>query len=316
MAPNLVVGDTSTEPDIFAYDRLTGTTTLVSVDSAGNLLGGGSSWPAISGDGRYVAFCSWAWLVPEDSNNVSDVFVRDRVAGTTTRVSVDSAGNEGDQMCDSTAITPDGRYVAFWSHATNLVAGDTNGFWDVFRHDRTTGTTTRVSVDSAGNQMDTEDIRTWIHPAISSDGRYVAFGAEAANLVTGDTNGVADIFVRDVVAGTTERVSIDGAGAQGDGASEYPAISADGRYVAFSSSASNLVAGDTNGAPDIFVHDRTTGSTTRVSVDSAGNQQELELQPVDFGRRALRGVSNRGTTPSCSPISAGEMSSFTTGQPG
>ncbi len=197
-------------------------------------------------------------------------------AGTTTRVSVDSAGGQANDFSGAapsisvdTSISADGRFVVFQSDATNLVAGDTNGASDVFVHDRQTGTTTRVSVDSAGHEA-TGLYPASGDPAISADGRFVAFDSNATNLVAGDTNSAYDIFVHDRQTGTTTRVSVDSAGNQANGYD--PSLSADGRFVAFTSGASNLVAGDTNGASDVFVHDRQTGTTTRVSVDSAGWQ--------------------------------------------
>jgi Tol biopolymer transport system component len=283
-----------------------GTTTRVSVDSLGNQGNGGSIGPAISADGRYVAFESTASdLVPGDTNAQMDIFVHDRQTGETALVSVDSAGNKGNSHSWSAAISADGRYVAFYSVASNLVVGDTNyfcGFYpytdncaDVFVHDRETGVTERVSVDSAGNEGNSGSNR----PAISADGRYVAFKSDATNLVAGDSNNFCyrghegfdgpdncpDIFVHDRQTGETALVSVDSAGNKGNNWSDMPAISADGRHVAFRSYASNLVAGDTNNVcdtdyddvhddncPDIFVHDRQTGETTVVSVDSVGNQ--------------------------------------------
>ncbi|MDP9237921.1 MAG: hypothetical protein M3P30_11100 [Chloroflexota bacterium] len=182
-------------------------------------------------------------------------------SGTTERVSLDSAGAQGNEASGGSSISADGRYVAFASLASNLVPGDTNDNPDVFVHDRITGVTERMSVDSAGVR------------SISADGRYVAFDSFASNLVPGDTNGTGDVFVHDRLTGATERVSVDSAGAQGnDDSSGRLSISADGRYVAFFSQASNLVPGDTNDNPDVFVHDRITGVTERMSVDSAGNQ--------------------------------------------
>jgi Tol biopolymer transport system component len=255
-----------------------GTTERASVDGDGNQANGASGALAISADGRYVAFESWASnLVPGDTNycpqwgqpSCSDIFVRDRQTGATTRVSVDSAGAEGNGLSWlSAAISADGRYVAFESFASNLVAEDTNGSSDIFVHDRQTGLTERVSVDSADNQASGNSYS----PAISADGRYVAFESWAGNLVVGDTNGVVDVFVHDRQTGATQLVSVDTAGIQGNGTSYEPAISADGRYIAFWSRASNLVPQDTNTAIDVFVHDRQTGATERVSVDSAGNQ--------------------------------------------
>ena len=216
-------------------------------------------------------------LVPGDTNGECDIFVHDRQTGTTERVNVDSDGNEGNDQSDFPAISADGRYVAFWSRASNLVAGDTNEEYDVFLRDRQTGTTERVSVDSDGNEANSRSLFS----AISADGRYVAFASDASNLVAGDTNEEYDVFLRDRQTGTTERVSVDSGGSQSDGRSCTPRISADGRYVAFWSEASNLVAGDTNNfcgaegddnCADVFVRDRQTGTTERVSVDSAGNE--------------------------------------------
>ena len=242
--------------------------TRVSVDSSGTQANNDSIHvPYISADGRYVAFESDASnLVPNDTNGVSDIFVHDITTGATTRVSVDSSGNQGNSSSFFPSFSADGRYVAFASDATNLVAGDTNGARDIFLHDRTTSATTRVSVDSTGTQGNGSSY----YPSISSDGRYVVFYSTASNLVAGDSNGVHDVFVHDRTTGITTRVSVDSSGTQANGISTYPFISADGRYVAFESDASNLVAGDTNGRFDIFVHDRTTGATTRVSVDSSG----------------------------------------------
>ncbi len=268
-ASNLVTGDTNGRTDIFVHDFQTGETVRVSVDSSGNESNRKSEFPSISSNGRYVAFSSYANnLVTGDTNGVSDVFVHDLQTGETARVSVDSSGNEGNSYSGSPSISSDGRYVAFSSYASNLVTGDTNGNWDVFVHDLQTGETVRVSVDSSGNEGNSDSY----DPSISSDGRYVAFVSDASNLVTGDTNGVRDIFVHDLQTGETVRVSVDSSGNEGNSDSYSPSISSDGRYVAFESDASNLVTGDTNGIFDIFVHDLQTGETVRVSVDSSGNE--------------------------------------------
>ena len=228
-----------------------------------------SAMPTISADGRYVAFGSGAGnLVPGDTNGWDDVFVRDRQTGATERVSVSSTGTQANGISLVSVISADGRYVAFFSDADNLVTGDTNGTADVFVHDLQTGLTERVSVSSAGAQGNGESYG----PAISADGRYVAFFSLSIDLVTGDTNDVADIFVHDRVSGVTERVTVDSSEAQANDFSWDCAISADGRHVAFQSSAGNLVAGDTNGSDDIFVRDLDDGTTQRVSVDGAGAQ--------------------------------------------
>ncbi len=189
--------------------------------------------------------------------------------GTTERVSVDSSGAQANDKSEIPSTSGDGRYVAFQSYATNLVADDTNGTSDVFVRDRLTGATERVSVDSSGAQ----GASTSLEPSISADGRYVAFRSLANNLVAGDTNGELDIFVRDRLTGVTDLVSVDNSGAQANDWSFEPSISTGGRYVAFRSDASNLVSGDTNGTPDIFVRDRLTAVTERVSVvHSSGDQ--------------------------------------------
>ncbi len=196
-----------------------------------------------------MAFQSFATnLVSGDTNGQLDVFVHDRQSGATERVSVDS-GNNGSYAY---SISADGRCVAFSSDANNLVSGDTNGDSDVFVHDRQSGATERVSVDSAGAQGNLDSNS----PSISADGRYVAFWGWASNLVSGDTNATADVFVHDRQNGATERVSVKSAGAQGNGRSDDPSISADGRCVAFHSWATNLVSGDTNATEDVFVRDR------------------------------------------------------------
>jgi Tol biopolymer transport system component len=244
----------------------------VSVDSAGTEGNSDSLYrPSISADGRYVAFRSNASnLVVGDTNNAWDIFVHDRQSGLTERVNIDSAGAEVNVDSSDPSISADGRYVAFRSYASNLVAGDTNGYADVFVHDRQTGLTERVSVSSAGTQGDEESVG----PSISADGRYVAFWSRASNLVADDTNGHYDIFVHDRQTGQTQRVSVDSTGAQSNDSSHSLSISADGRYVAFTSDASNLVAADTNEERDVFVHDRLTGQTERVSVDSMGVQAD------------------------------------------
>jgi Tol biopolymer transport system component len=272
-ASNLVADDTNERIDVFVHDRKTGETTRVSVDSTGTQANGRSDEPAISADGRYVAFVSVANnLVADDTNDSQDVFVHDRESGETTLVSVDSTGTQANGFSGQPAISADGRYVAFYSFASNLVADNTNDTFDVFVHDRERGETTRVSVDSTGTQANGFSSV----PAISADGRYVAFRSDASNLVEDDTNGLGDVFVHDRLTGATTRVSVDSTEVQANDSSRDPAISADGRYVAFRSGASNLVADDANGKDDIFVHDRLTGETTRVSVDSTGVQANDE----------------------------------------
>lgn len=266
-----VAGDNNTSHDVFLRDTQTATTSRISVDSAeiGANLGGLN--PSVSSDAHFVAFDSLSDnLVTGDENVTWDTFVRDTQLGLTTRISVSSAGIEGNNTSKKASISSNGQYVAYASRASNLVADDGNAVSDIFVRDRTAGTTSRISLDSDDNQGndDSEDA------AISGDGRYVAYRSDATNLVVGDGNGVSDIFVRDRDTGTTKRVSMDTAGLQANAASDTPAISGDGRYIAFRSSASNLVADDTNGLDDIFVHDQVAGTTIRVSLDAVGTQAD------------------------------------------
>lgn len=270
-ATNLVAGDMNGKADIFLHDRLTGATTLVSVSPTGEIaLGGASLSPSISADGRIVAFDSEAKnLVAGDTNNLEEIFVRDLAAGATELVSVSLTGGSANNNSYQASISADGRFVAFTSDALDLVAGDTNTASDVFLYDRLAAATTLVSVSLTGGVADgTSGSDT---ASVSADGRFVAFSSRATNLVAGDTNGSDDIFVRDTVLGTTELVSVSLTVVPA-GASISPSISADGRFVAFGSSSSQLVAGDTNGQTDVFVRDRQAGTTIRVNVTSTGAQ--------------------------------------------
>jgi Tol biopolymer transport system component len=275
-ATNLVLTDTNSLRDVFLHDRQTGTTTRVSVGPGGvqatggpSGFGVGGSGLAISPDGSLVAFQSQATnLVLTDTNSARDIFVFDVNAQVTTRVSVATGGGQANGFSSSPALSADGRYVAFYSSATNLVTGDTNSADDIFIHDRQTGTTTRISIGLMGAQPNSHSRG----PAFSADGRFVAYTSTATNLVTGDGNAADDVFVYDTQAITTTRVSVGSGGVQSNGPSDMASLSADGRYVAFKSTASTLAPGDNNGAWDIFVHDRQTGQTARVSVGPGGAQ--------------------------------------------
>jgi Tol biopolymer transport system component len=241
----------------------------VAIDWNGAQASAPTQFPEISADGRYVVFDSLAPLVPGDTNADEDVYLRDRVLGTTVRVSQSSAGAEPDDYCYAGPVSADGRYVLFGSYATNLVPGDTNAAIDVFLRDRIQGTTERINVSSGGAQGNLNS-NDWV--AMSADARFVVFSSLANNLVPGDTNGGWDVFVRDRQLGTTERVSVQSSGAQAQGGSLGADISADGRFVVFRSGASDLVPGDTNIREDIFLRDRALGTTERINVGPAGAQ--------------------------------------------
>ena len=277
LADNLVPADTNDAFDVFVHDRQTGQTERVSEDSAGSQANASSYSPAISSDGRFVAFESFATnLVLGDANATYDIFLHDRQLALTTRLSLSSAGVEGDQRSERAAISADGRYVAFRSEAGNLVAGDANGLMDVFVRDCLTATTRRVSVSSSG----AEGNGVSRNPVLSADGHYLCFESRASNLAPGDLNSAFDVFLHDCWTAETSLVSLNSFGAQGSTDSFAPAISADGRSIAFHSSAPNFVWGDSNGVSDVFVHDRQTGKTARCSESSAGVQANaLSLAP-------------------------------------
>jgi CSLREA domain-containing protein len=268
-ASTLVADDTNIDSDIFVYDTQTNNIRRVSVDANGNQANSNSYHPSISAVGRYVAFASNASnLVAGDTNDTTDVFIYDMQSSNIRRVSVNSNGDQSDYFSFNPSLSADGRYVVFQSYASNLVAGDTNNFRDIFIYDTQTSTTRRVSVSSNGDQSN----RSSYNPSISADGRYIAFESDANNLVAGDTNGVYDVFVYDTQTNNIRRVSVNSNGDQSNSDSFGASISADGRYIVFESDASNLVVGDTNNTTDIFAYDTQTGNIRRVSVDSNGEQ--------------------------------------------
>ncbi len=263
---------------IAAWAAVSARTVRASLGSSGQQANGASSAASISGDGRFVAFASDATnLVRGDSNRARDVFVRDLKTGRTVRVSVSSSGaqangasvpNPLDQVA-APSISGDGRLVTFGSGASNLVAGDTNRAEDCFVHNLQTLRTQRVSVSATGAQGTGQCGQ----PVISGDGQSVAF-ISTSRLMAGDTGQTSEIFVRNLKTGQLREVSKSSAGAEGNGPSFRPTISYDGRLVAFESQASNLVAGDTNNAIDVFVFDTRTEQLRRLSVGTGGQGNE------------------------------------------
>jgi Tol biopolymer transport system component len=276
-AANLVGGDTNAVEDAFLHDRDpdgnglfdegNGVTERTSLSYWGAQSNGYSSSGPVSADGRLAVFASRGDnLVGHDLNNVEDIFIRDRLLGTTTRVSVDSGGNEGNGSSGTADISGDGRFVCFESSASNLVGGDTNGVFDIFVHDLWTSQTSRVSVDSLGQ----EGLGHSWDPSLSSDGRFVCYLSDANNLVPGDSNGLRDVFVHDRSNGQTIRISVTSAGTQCTGFAYSASIAGGGRFVVFADDAPDLVLGDTNGRLDIFLHDLAGGQTSLVSVRYQG----------------------------------------------
>jgi len=256
IANDLAPGDTDSFYDVFRYDLQTGTLAQVSLDPPPGQTGffGDCFQPSISADGRFVSFGGLPnTLLPVD------VFLRDLQSATTEQVSLDPSGGDQDLETGPVAstsvssVSADGRYVAFISLASDLVSGDTNDALDIFVRDRQAGITTRVSVDSGGAQGNLDSWVTYSSRYLSGDGRFVVFESTADDLVSGDTNGLADVFVHDRSNGATTRASVHSSGRQGNGFSQRPSISGDGLVVALESQAQNLVPGDVNGTHDAFV---------------------------------------------------------------
>jgi Tol biopolymer transport system component len=265
----LVAGGNSNFYQVYVRDRTTGATVRASTKPNGVQGTDDSGHPSLSSDGRYLAFESDSpGLVAGDTNEWTDVFLRDRVAGTLKRVDLTNAGAEADIGGDSPTISGDGRYVAFASYEP-MTADDGNAVEDVFVRDTVANTTTLVSKPAGGGSSNSNSTS----PVISADGKSVAFLSTATNMDgTTDDNGVNDVFVRSLQGNTTTRVSRNAGGGLAHGAATGPTISGDGRYVAYESTAADAVSGDTNGAVDSFVFDRNASTTSRVSTDQLGEQ--------------------------------------------
>lgn len=291
-ASNLVADDTNGDDDVFM--RSSSGLERISVGVDGAQANGDSTEPDVSRDGRFVAFTSTADnLVADDPNRRSDVFVRDRLRGTTVAVSVSRAGVPARGASSGAAISEDGRYVAFTSTADRLVRGDRNKVADVFVRDLVAGKTTRVSVSSGGRQQNRAVAKPFSPVSdISRDGRYVVFDSDATNLVRGDRNRSTDVFRRDRKRRTTTRVSLATTGQESDNDSFSPAMSGDGRYVTFASFAENLTPDDSP-REDVFVRDIKRRQTVMATVSSRGRPRAAERVPQLLQRPS---ISDDGAT--------------------
>lgn len=268
-ADNLVNEDTNDVLDVFLHDRDTGQTRRVSRRNDGQQGNCDSENASVSGGGRTVVFQSCAFnLVADDTNNVQDVFAYDRNNGEVRRVSVHTDGTQANNVSGGPSVSGDSRIIAFWSYANNLIAGDDEGWPDIFLHDQDTLATWRITVNGVGEGGNGDSL----YPDVSNDGRYVVYESDASNLTAGDNGIYRDIFLFDRSTAVTERVSVSDDEQEAQGESLAAAVSGSGRYVAFVSYAANLVNDDNNSYPDVFVRDRVDGRTIRVNVSNDGDE--------------------------------------------
>ena len=252
-ASNLDPGDTNGNSDIFIFDRQAVQAGRITITSQGVQANADSTDPDISGNGRFIAFQSDASnLVPEDTNHMRDIFTFDRLTNAFRLVSVAADGRQADGDSENVSISEDGRYLVFESQASNLVPGDENGFMDIYIFDQVTENVMRASISSAGVGANGPSHS----PVISGDGRLVAFVSEADNLVAGDSNAAADVFVFHRVLQQTERVSVSSGGFQAERPSDGPDISFSGRNIIFTSPATIPAAGGLGGMNIFAVTDR------------------------------------------------------------
>ncbi len=277
-----------------AIPDLMGETSRVSIGDVDQEADANSINASVSADGRFVVFDTIATnLVANDNNTAWDIYLRDRLDGTTTRISTTPTGDDSDGASIDPVISDDGTSIVFSSSATNLVSNDSNSVADIFRFDMLTGELTRISTGiNSGEANDDSDA-----PDVSATGRYIVYESNANNLVAEpDTNGVTDIYFYDTQTGVTELISINSDEQQGNGISRNPSISDDGRFVAFESHSDNLVGNDTNGVVDIFLRDRLNGETVRVNVSNENMETNNDsVTPVISGNGsvvAFRSIAN------------------------
>jgi len=265
-------GNQKIKESVFLYDRYTSRLEHISFPTYGGEARGNSNAPGVSADGRYVVFQSDADnLVSGDTNEAWDIFLYDHHIKSLRRVSsaIDNAQADGNSFFPS--ISADGRRVTFVSYAQNLIGEDTNQAADVFVKDLQTGEVRLVSRNDAGEPANGASYQ----PMIAADGRSLVFVSSASNLISEDENGVEDVFLYDLENAKMHCVSEATNGSPANGASWYPALSVDGRYIAFASYASNLVADDKNGVMDVFLYDVMKGQLKRVSTSQLGKETDL-----------------------------------------
>ena len=295
-ASNIVSNDTNGTLDVFLYDRKTHKVKRISVNDNGTEGNKRSEWPSITADGKFVAFQSNASNLVSNSVANANIYVYDRDTQKIEMISVSDNGTAGNNSSYTPSISLDGRFVTFSSYSSNLVTNNTNGFSDIFVYDRYAHTIERVSIADNGTEANNDSYL----PKISADGNFVAFYSKASNLVPNDTNNSEDIFVYNRQNKIIKRVSVNSSGEEGDNNSNSPSISADGRFVAFESLASDLIDNDTNGTSDIFVHELSVTTSTDSPFDKMIINYDYVRTPIlntipDFARPFAIGNLSGGT---------------------
>ncbi len=272
-ASNLVYGDTNDHLfirdglDVFVYDMQAKTTKRVNLNSDGGEIDG-NSIGALTPDGRYVTFVSDGRVMLKEPHHSgqSAVYLRDRFTSTVERISTGIDSLYPNAAVDTALGSYDARTIVYAGPASNLVPGDTNGYGDLFLYDRITGKTKLITNAPDGSPGNGDSVA----PQITYDGRFIVFLSFASNLVIGDTNGQSDIFVYDVEKDKIRRVNVAEDGTQSNGLSKDPSICTNGRFVSFTTEATNLVPGDTNGLRDVIIHDLLTDSNTLATINESG----------------------------------------------
>jgi Tol biopolymer transport system component len=260
-ASDLVPGDTNGRQDVFVKDLATGAVTVVSVSAAGVQGNDLSFGFAFSPDGNSVIFQSAASnLTAGDTGGHLDIFLKSLVTGVVDKISASAAGLGGDGDSFAPQFSPDGNFVVFHSAARNLTA-DSVGTYEIYLKNISTGAVTLISKNAAGDPAN----QATGQPVFSPDGTRIAYSSNASNLVAGDLNGMADIFIYDIATQATQLVSLSALGVSGNGGSYMPRFSPDGTKIVFHSYSTNWAANDANAGADLFVKDLITGEVTRVS---------------------------------------------------
>ena len=313
-ASNLVAGDTNGVRDVFGWlaQDPTGIERL-SVGPGGVQANAASFAPTVSGDGRVVAFSSGASNLTPGVSGINEIHVirRDVVAGTNKLISVNASGVA--QEAGNPVLSEDGNRLAF-STFWPLLASDTNNLWDIYVYDHAASSLQRVSLTSTGGERNqgTESASRSVAPAISGDGRFVAYATTASNVVPGDTNGLQDVFVTDTQTGAVTRASVSSSGAQGNadspvGQGERVSLSYDGTWVAFSTGSNTLgVGAGSSGVSNTVMHNRVTGETRAVS-----NQTTGSVGPAAMSRSGAYVVFGASTQLDGRFASSGLFSRFT-----